>query len=107
MNFDIDGPSWYRLQALRTVNQAIGRVIRHVNDFGIIFLCDDRYTNTTIEISKWMKDRKKIYGRTNICHLVEDVKKFFDHNEARFKTRAYLAGKKRAKKTESIGEALK
>jgi Rad3-related DNA helicase len=28
---------------IRSLNQALGRVIRHVNDYGMIFLLDKRY----------------------------------------------------------------
>ena len=34
----INGEEWYKQQALRAVNQAIGRVIRHKDDFGAILL---------------------------------------------------------------------
>ncbi|KAH3848922.1 hypothetical protein DPMN_091307 [Dreissena polymorpha] len=37
------GKEWYKQQASRAVNQAIGRVIRHREDFGAIILCDTRY----------------------------------------------------------------
>jgi hypothetical protein len=37
------GEVWYKQQAARAVNQAIGRVIRHRNDFGAILLCDERF----------------------------------------------------------------
>lgn len=39
----LSGQDWYRQQASRAVNQAIGRVIRHRHDYGAIFLCDHRY----------------------------------------------------------------
>ncbi len=28
---------------IRTINQALGRVIRHAGDYGMIFLIDQRY----------------------------------------------------------------
>ena len=40
----LSGKDWYGQQATRAVNQAIGRVIRHVQDFGTIVLIDERYT---------------------------------------------------------------
>lgn len=39
----LSGYEWYRLQATRAVNQAIGRVIRHRHDYGAVFLCDHRW----------------------------------------------------------------
>ena len=36
------GHGWYMQQTFRSVNQAIGRVIRHKNDYGAIFLIDSR-----------------------------------------------------------------
>ncbi|KNC74636.1 hypothetical protein SARC_12823, partial [Sphaeroforma arctica JP610] len=35
------GNTWYTQEAMRAVNQAIGRVIRHRNDFGAIIFCDE------------------------------------------------------------------
>lgn len=43
----LSGDEWYKQQASRAVNQAVGRVIRHRNDFGAIILCDERYTSQT------------------------------------------------------------
>jgi Rad3-related DNA helicase len=37
------GQAWYTMQAMREVNQIMGRCIRHINDFGSIFLVDERY----------------------------------------------------------------
>eukprot|EP00347_Sterkiella_histriomuscorum_P009407 403341333 len=85
-NFEIDGGKWYKLQASRTVNQAIGRVIRHIRDFGAVFLCDERYGGQMVEISKWMKDRRRIYDKKNIQNLENEVVNFFKLNTERFKT---------------------
>lgn len=37
------GEDWYTQQAMRAVNQAVGRVIRHRHDYGAIIFCDERY----------------------------------------------------------------
>jgi regulator of telomere elongation helicase 1 len=38
----LSGDQWYVQLATRAVNQAVGRVIRHRNDYGAIILCDER-----------------------------------------------------------------
>lgn len=38
----LTGQMWYQQSACRAVNQALGRVIRHKNDWGAIFLLDER-----------------------------------------------------------------
>ncbi|KAL7715885.1 Regulator of telomere elongation helicase 1 rtel1 [Entamoeba marina] len=76
----ISGNEWYNIQALRAVNQAVGRVIRHVNDYGAFILLDLRYGRAGIKdmLSGWMKRSMKT--STNV---VEDVEKFFEEMELR------------------------
>ncbi|GAB1600967.1 regulator of telomere elongation helicase 1-like, partial [Argonauta hians] len=65
----LSGREWYQQQAHRAVNQAIGRVIRHKDDYGAIILCDIRFTYDS-----------------NICHLPQwlrsHVKKFEKYGQA-------------------------
>lgn len=53
----MNGRQWYQLEATRAVNQAIGRVIRHVNDYGAIILCDTRFKNAGLikGLSSWLQ----------------------------------------------------
>uniref|UniRef100_A0A914HN65 Helicase ATP-binding domain-containing protein n=1 Tax=Globodera rostochiensis TaxID=31243 RepID=A0A914HN65_GLORO len=34
---------WYRIEGIRAVNQALGRIIRHKDDFGVVVLADSRF----------------------------------------------------------------
>uniref|UniRef100_A0A7E4VEZ0 Helicase ATP-binding domain-containing protein n=1 Tax=Panagrellus redivivus TaxID=6233 RepID=A0A7E4VEZ0_PANRE len=62
---------WYHTEAMRAVNQAIGRVIRHKDDFGIVILADRRYTTMDRRhISTWIRpgltaydDSSKFFGQ--------------------------------------------
>jgi regulator of telomere elongation helicase 1 len=39
----INWSSWYLNGTVRAVNQALGRVVRHFKDYGMLFLFDERY----------------------------------------------------------------
>ncbi|KFB40137.1 AGAP000634-PA-like protein [Anopheles sinensis] len=53
----ISGDEWYSLEAARAVNQAIGRVIRHKDDYGAILLCDTRFQQhrQKAQLSSWIQ----------------------------------------------------
>ncbi|XP_067410131.1 regulator of telomere elongation helicase 1 isoform X4 [Emydura macquarii macquarii] len=73
----LSGREWYRQQASRAVNQAIGRVIRHRQDYGAIFLCDNRFTNNDVraQLPSWVRPYVKVYD--NFGHAVREVSQFF------------------------------
>ncbi|KAL1778558.1 Fanconi anemia group J protein, partial [Sigmodon hispidus] len=67
----LPGRQWYEIQAYRALNQALGRCIRHKNDWGALILVDDRFnSNPNRYISgfvfpSWLK--KKLH---EICLVV-------------------------------------
>ncbi|KAK0150548.1 Regulator of telomere elongation helicase 1 [Merluccius polli] len=73
----LSGSEWYRQQASRAVNQAIGRVIRHKEDYGAIFLCDRRFKNidAQAQLPSWLRPHVRRYE--NFGNLVRDVTQFF------------------------------
>uniref|UniRef100_A0A7S3DGD9 Regulator of telomere elongation helicase 1 homolog n=1 Tax=Palpitomonas bilix TaxID=652834 RepID=A0A7S3DGD9_9EUKA len=60
----LSGAEWYRQQAFRALNQALGRCIRHRNDFGAIILLEERMTEpgSTYSLSKWLRDRVQVWN---------------------------------------------
>ncbi|KAM3923568.1 regulator of telomere elongation helicase 1 isoform 2-T2 [Leptodactylus fuscus] len=73
----LSGQDWYRQQASRAVNQAIGRVIRHRQDYGAIFLCDHRFSNSDsrAQLPSWVRPYVHVYD--NFGHIIRDVSQFF------------------------------
>lgn len=55
----LPGWEWYQIQAYRALNQALGRCIRHRNDWGAILLVDSRYEQpkNLSGLSKWIRGR--------------------------------------------------
>eukprot|EP00959_Pyramimonas_sp_CCMP1952_P429331 8991745-Pyramimonas_sp.AAC.1 len=45
----LTGDQWYVQSAMRAVNQAVGRVIRHRNDYGAIILADERFSAQSLQ----------------------------------------------------------
>ena len=80
----LTGSEWYTQNAIKCVNQALGRVIRHSNDYGSMVLIDRRYQNLIKQnyISQWMRKKCKIYNNENINKsFFEDMKNFFINTE--------------------------
>lgn len=73
----INGQQWYCQQASRAVNQAIGRVIRHKNDYGSIILLDERFSrrDQIDRLSAWLRPYLKEFD--NINDLINPLTKFF------------------------------
>ena len=64
----LSGRKWYETQAFRALNQALGRCIRHKNDWGAILLVDERYGNQESyvnSLSKWVRKNLKEYSSCN------------------------------------------
>ncbi|KAJ8358971.1 hypothetical protein SKAU_G00154960 [Synaphobranchus kaupii] len=55
----LSGSRWYEIQAYRALNQALGRCIRHKNDWGALILVDDRFRSNPNKyitgLSKWVR----------------------------------------------------
>ncbi|KAJ8390129.1 hypothetical protein AAFF_G00110030 [Aldrovandia affinis] len=73
----LSGQEWYRQQATRAVNQAIGRVIRHRDDYGAIFLCDHRFKSKDAcsQLPSWVRQCVRMHD--NFGSIVRDLAQFF------------------------------
>ncbi len=72
----LSGNAWYERQAFRAVNQAIGRVIRHREDYGAVLLLEQRFARLDVrgKLSKWMRD--EVRSEITLNELDEFFKKF-------------------------------
>lgn len=68
---------------MRVVNQALGRVIRHKDDYGAIILADERFARPDMRnnISFWA--RQLLQVRAQFGTLGDELKAFFRDNDAR------------------------
>uniref|UniRef100_A0A914HLI7 Helicase ATP-binding domain-containing protein n=1 Tax=Globodera rostochiensis TaxID=31243 RepID=A0A914HLI7_GLORO len=67
---------WYRIEGIRAVNQALGRIIRHKDDFGIVVLADSRFgTLNRLMFPCWI--RNSIQTLTNTANFAPLVSRFF------------------------------
>ena len=100
----LSGSEWYNQNAIKCVNQALGRVIRHSNDYGCMLLIDSRYqqSNNRYLISKWIRDVCIIYNDKNNENLISDVKNFF--KEAKDFTDKKIEDKKKLDELKKVSE---
>ncbi|KAL5967272.1 Regulator of telomere elongation helicase 1 [Taenia solium] len=78
------GRQWYKLQAWRAVNQAVGRVIRHIQDFGAVFLCDERFASPEARshLPTWMRSSVRVYD--SFGPVLKAASEFFRAAEAKY-----------------------
>jgi regulator of telomere elongation helicase 1 len=75
----LTGNEWYAQSAWRAVNQAIGRVIRHRNDYGAILFLDERFVGSaSTHLSKWL--RPHVHTMRTPGPMFQAVAKFFQAN---------------------------
>jgi Rad3-related DNA helicase len=81
----LNGEEWYRQQAYRAINQAVGRCIRHKNDYGAIILCDPRFQNAhvTQHLSKWL--RNSVNNFSSLAEAYFGIRSFFLSAEEAFR----------------------
>ncbi|NXS93400.1 FANCJ protein, partial [Jacana jacana] len=74
----LPGSQWYEIQAYRALNQALGRCIRHRNDWGALILVDDRFRNNPNKyitgLSKWV--RQQIKHHEKFASALESLRAF-------------------------------
>lgn len=81
---EISESEWYCAKAMITLNQTIGRIIRHKNDYGMVFLMDARMSSQgqMNRLSKWLSPY--ICISENSQEIIFSIKNFF-HNVENFK----------------------
>ena len=104
----LTGQEWYNQQASRAVNQALGRVIRHRNDYGVVLLCDERFGGANVigQVSKWLRGRVKTEKRS-FESVESDLLEFFSNKapiklEVRSEPKIEMTGKAEIGKTGKI-----
>ena len=78
----IDGKEWYIADAMTAVNQSLGRVIRHINDYGVLVCIDERFKRFEKYFSLWIKEQYKINKDSNNNI---DIYQFFNEQRNKFK----------------------
>ena len=69
----------YETLCMKSVNQSIGRAIRHINDYAVIILMDHRYTRpkTVSLLPKWIRASLHTYIQYNDAY--KDIVTFFNN----------------------------
>ena len=87
----LSGNQWYQQQAFRALNQALGRCIRHRNDYGAVVLLDPRF-NGDAEIaglSKWA--RPHVRKHVQLEDACQQLKAFYASNDGAMEAAAAKA----------------
>lgn len=64
---------WYDSEAIRATNQAVGRAIRHIGDYGSILLLDDRFHRFKPKISSWaVENLQRVVSSQQYFPMIKD-----------------------------------
>ena len=82
----LNGRKWYLNDAISNVNQSLGRVLRHIYDYGILVCIDERYEQKNIKnlFSKWIREKCEVVNTIN-DNFFDSINQFFDEQEKKFK----------------------
>lgn len=71
------GEHWYMQQGFKAINQAIGRVIRSVDDYGSIIFLDERFSQERNRsmLSHWVRPEIRIGD--DFCAVCTDLQSFY------------------------------
>ncbi|KAJ2719424.1 Fanconi anemia group J protein [Coemansia sp. Benny D115] len=60
----LTGSMWYETQAFRAISQALGRCLRHRNDWGAIIMLESRFAlpQNIKKLSKWVHQSTQVYS---------------------------------------------
>ena len=78
----ISGNDWYVIESMRTTNQCLGRVIRHINDYGSLICIDCRFTEYMKYFCEWFKDQcyvRYFNNKNEFENYLLGVEKFLDN----------------------------
>ena len=81
----MNGNDWYKNEAIIAVNQSLGRVIRHVNDYGLLICIDIRFEEFKNQklFSFWLNKYSNIIEINDKKKYEENIKQFFENNESK------------------------
>lgn len=77
------GNDWYVLDAIRTANQAMGRVIRHRHDYGAMLFFDASFKKRANKdlISPWIRARLNKQKSFDFNEIVQELSLFYANAE--------------------------
>ena len=81
----LNGRKWYLNDAISNVNQSLGRVLRHIYDYGILVCIDERYERKNIInlFSKWIRNKCEIVNQIN-DNFFNSIVQFYEEQEKKF-----------------------
>ena len=85
-NIGFDGWKWYREEAINAVNQSLGRLIRNINDYGIMICFGIEFSYNIRYLSKWIKNNKMpiIVLKENDNYYFGQLSKFLENLKYKF-----------------------